>query len=152
MDIEKFEFAPDDRIDRRAYEIIDRTFGIEAALLTEESQLEDFEFTFDANIPGHKLLNLPNIPLDDRILYPNIDSFDDKRVYIWYPPFTEKESRRLALRSRIKVIRMVEKEYSIKLKDFKDIDKYPRLKLFEIADKIDRLQLEQLMKMSDSKD
>ncbi len=152
MDIEKFEFAPDDRIDRRAYEIIDKTFGIEAALLTEESQLEDFDFKFDANIPGHKLLNLPNIPLDDRILYPNIDSFDDKRVYIWYPPFTEKESRRLALRSRIKVIRMVEDAYNIKLKDFKNIDKYPRLKLFEVADKIDRIQLEQLINISGNRE
>lgn len=39
----KFEFAPRDKIDDFAHELIKEVFAIEGALMTNESTLDDFE-------------------------------------------------------------------------------------------------------------
>ena len=38
----KIEFAPEDKIDDFSYDLINATFGIKSALITNESTLEDF--------------------------------------------------------------------------------------------------------------
>jgi hypothetical protein len=149
----EFEFAPSDKIDTRSFEILEKAFGVRPGkiiFISDGTVLEEVEeisrgadYDFKNPPSGHKLVKVTEIPPDDVLLYEG-DLTNEKR-HVWYPPFSEKEIRRLSVRARISAVRKVEKAYGIKMKELKSIDKHPELLLTDVASYIDSFKLSQLL-------
>ncbi|HIE30752.1 TPA: hypothetical protein EYP66_26145 [Candidatus Poribacteria bacterium] len=120
----RVEFASDEKIDEFAYELIERVFEIEGALLTDESTLDDFK-PIDY-IPGHWQRRLSDIPESERAPYlKEIPDFVELERYIcWYPPVTDAEWTEIHKTNRQRLISLVEKAYGISLADFPEEELY----------------------------
>lgn len=140
----KFEFPPDDKIDNSSYELVQRVFGVDGALLTNESTLYDFEDLPD-ELPGHNLVRLSDVPLLEREGYKGRmpDFAEPERYLVWYPPLTEEEQTELDKEARRKLLSSVESAYEI------SFAKYPEeqgLHIWKVAEYIQRSRLEQFKK------
>jgi len=118
MEHPRIEFASDEHIDECAYELIERVFEIEGALLTDESTLDNFE-PIDY-IPGHWQCRLSDIPESEREPYLKEmpDFVEPERYICWYPPVTDAEWTEIHEANRQRLLSLVEKTYGISLADF----------------------------------
>lgn len=144
----RIRYGPDDKIDSRAIEIVDKAFGVppERLWMSHKTPVEAFLINKDPSIvrtfPGHTWVPFPDIPEDDKKFYEGRFPNMEKRNVL-YPPVTPQEIRRREVRLRIKAIRKIEKAYGLKMKHFKKIDDYPKVTIADVADHIDRSLLNQ---------
>lgn len=153
-------YAPDDKIDTRSFEIITRVFGLpseEIIFISNDTlldEVEDFSKSLEDELEnppkGHRLTRVTEIPLDDTALYDG--DLQDQRRYVWYPPFSDAETRRMSVRDRIRAVRKVERTYGISMKQFKNIDEFPELPLATVAAAIDQALLSQLLEISNNRE
>lgn len=144
----RVEFGPDDKIDSRSLEIVDKAFGIppDRSWTSHEAPIEGFLILRDPSIvikrfPGHKLITFAEVPEEDRGFYDDRPYTEERRV--WYPPLTTLDWRKNNVRLRIRAIRMIERAYNVKMKHFKNIDEYPRITIADMAKYIDEEMLKQ---------
>ncbi len=112
----RLEFRPDDKIDDQCYELVQQVFGIESALLTNESMLDDFD---DKDIPGHELVRLSLIPASEKSHYERVVRITpDDRILVWYPPVTKEEEAKINKETRERLLKQVEAAYGISIADY----------------------------------
>ena len=130
----KIEFAPSNKIDSFTHELIKDLFNIEGAYLSDESALEDF--LDEDDIPGHKLIRFKDIPKEDRDLYEDENPpFGMDKYWIWYPPLTNAEIKRILAEDRAKLIKKVEEVYGISMIDYPKED---LLYIWQVAEFVKR--------------
>ena len=118
MKKKKIVFAPSDKIDDFAHELIKKVFGIDGAWMSNQSTLDDFGDLED--IPGHSLVRLSEVPEADRHLYKKdfAEASHPKRYSAWYPPVSDSEWSRIRKLSWKYMIKMVENKCNVSLEDF----------------------------------
>lgn len=106
----ELRYMPDDHIDELCHELIKRVFDVEGCLLTDESSLYDFDgYHGDDDYPGHTLIPLTEVPVEDRALYnmPAIAARNLDRYYVYYPPTTEAEEAAARQKARARLLNQV---------------------------------------------
>lgn len=151
----EIQFSPDDKMDTRAYQIMEKAFGIDLSkiLFTSHEMPIELFLTFNHSIDqlnqpifGHKVIHFDEVPEDDKPLYKENELSPEQNRFsgVWYPPMSERRERYICMRNRIKAIRKVEQAFKINLKELKDIDKHPEVKLYDVAKAVDDFELNKL--------
>lgn len=113
----KIEFAPSDKIDDFAYELVKDVFSVKGALITNESTLEDFESL--GSIPGHKLISLSKVPKSQQHLYKRPTFPTNRKNYlVWYPPVSDEEWQKIRKLFKLKLLKKVENKYKISTENY----------------------------------
>ena|SRR3989344_6956299 len=133
----KFEIPDDSNIDTFCEILIEKLFNIEGALLTNESTLHNFIWVDD--IPGHRLMRVTDIPLDDRKIYlekmPNLTSIE--KTYDWYPPVSDQEWEEITKKEQEDIFQKIESIFGVSMKDYEDEELY----VWKVADYIQKEKL-----------
>lgn len=118
MEKKKIVFAPSDKIDDFAHELIKKVFGIDRAWMSNESTMDDFDDL--ENIPGHNLVRLSDVPEADRHLYKkDFGESGNPRIHrVWYPPVSSPKWAKIRKLSRKYLIEKIGNECNLSFEDF----------------------------------
>ncbi len=159
----KLYFGNDDR-DTRANEIMEKVFNVNTKKIIYFSSETPIEILLAYNLigkpekmdeylaimaPGHKNIPFSSVPYEDKSFYEEVIANYDRaltedQMTVIYPPIVGKVARRLAVRNRIKVVKKIEAIYKLRMKEFKNIDRYEKLGINDIANYIDSQKLSNL--------
>lgn len=164
----EIKFSPDDKMDSRAYQIMEKAFELDirkTIFTSHETPIEFFStlrkveaegnsYLRNYSVLGHRHIPFNDVPGDDKSSYEeNKLGDEEKRITaVWYPNMTPRRKKYVAMRSRINAIRRVEKAFGVNLKEFKDIDKHPRVTLHDVAKAVDDFELGRLNGLRDIED
>ncbi len=115
MKIRKFQHVPQDKIDESAHELVRRLFGVEGALITNRSLLEDFEDFED--IPGHTQRQVSTLPSEDQKKcaseHPYLNRDNLPRLYVWYPLLTDEEWKQIEQKRQEAFVEHIAENYGV---------------------------------------
>lgn len=118
----KIVFAPSDKINVTAHNLIERLFDIKGAFLSNESRLEDF-MEVDS-IPGHRRLLFSELSLKDqqeyRKHYQKFRQIQLKKLVVWYPPVTKREWKAIEKNNREKLVKSIARNYGVIIPEILD--------------------------------
>lgn len=119
----KIKLAPNNKIDRLSYKLIENVYGIEGTLLTNLSSLYDFEEPLD-EILGHRLVKFTDVPKAEKKLYEKDRISKPENLLVWYPPLSKIDEYELQEAYRRSIIKRLESFYGISFRN------YPNDKLY----------------------
>jgi len=115
----EIRFASEDKVDKLSHVVIKAIYGIEGAFISNESAFEDFE---DIDYPGHKLISYKKVPEKDKKYYntevEKSKLTDPDRYMVWYPPISEKDSKKFSNNLRKNIERKIKKVFGISLSEY----------------------------------